>query len=187
MFCCVVCVICHAPKYVPKLFPLVLLLLLFLCLLVVSFVALHMVCEILPCCHHLIGGALAICHVSGSSCCITIIGPLLHVPWWCTTPPHCLMQMVELFYNWKQRGKMSIFIDLIIHFFQKKIVLFFILIYFNFLFFFKGFFYCLIAISFFLFIGIPTLTKTYSSYICIYLPLKRNFNNLQKQLYMNSF
>ncbi len=48
MFCHVVRVICHTPKYPPKLFPFVLLLLLFLCLLVVSFVVLHMVCEVLP-------------------------------------------------------------------------------------------------------------------------------------------
>jgi hypothetical protein len=93
--------------------------------------------EILPHCHHLIGDALVVCYVSDSSCCTTTIGPLLHVPWWNTTLTHCLMQVVELLYNWKERGKngLSIFNGWIIPFF------------FNFLFFllfsiFYVFFFC---------------------------------------------
>ncbi len=116
--------------------------------------------------------------VNGSLCCITITGPLLPLP-------------IALCKRWSsftigKKGEilsLSIFNDLIIQFFQY--LFFFFIFKYCFVLFLRGFFMLLQFI--FLFIRIPTLTKTYSSYICIYLPLKRNFNNFKIFLYMISF
>jgi len=53
-----------------------------------------------------------ICHIVSAT-----IGPLLHVPWWGTTPTHCVIHVVEHLCDWKQKGKKSLSIIFLVFWF----------------------------------------------------------------------